>query len=221
MKTFYDVLNISEKVTKEEIDIAYKDLKQRYKSYLSDPFNSSKAEEKLKKIEIAYKVLGNEDNKAQYDRDLANMRNDELMSNLQKNTTTYNDEIRQKEEEERKREEEKRIAEEKLREEALEKEKLKLVQEEIDRQIQEQQKKLEIERKNQKKFQEMREKEYKSYLRKMGVNVKEPLTVKRFFKILFSTIIVLLVVFVVFQIPAVKNAILNNDAVKTVLELFN
>ncbi len=225
MKTFYDVLKINENATADEIVNAYNILKEKYRENLKDPFNSDKAEELLKKLEIAFKVLGNEENRKAYDRDLSNARANELMNNLQKNTDTYNEEVQKKEELKQKEVEEikKKESEQKVDDEELQKEKqakLKFVQNEIEKQIQEQQKQLKIERKNRKKIEENKAQEYRSYLRSIGLNVQEPLTVKRFFKILIATVIVLLVVIFIFQIPVVKNAILNSESLKSFLELF-
>ena len=50
--------------------------------------------EKIKKIGIAFQILSNPEKKASYDKDLANMRNNELMSNLQKNTNSHNEELK-------------------------------------------------------------------------------------------------------------------------------
>ena len=214
MKTFYDVLKINENATADEIVNAYNKLKEKYRENLKDPFNSDKAEELLKRLEIAFKVLGNEENRRAYDRDLSNARANELMNNLQKNTDTYNEEV----EEIKKKESEQKVDDEELQKEKQAK--LKFVQNEIEKQIQEQQKQLKIERKNRKKVEENKAQEYRSYLRSIGLNVQEPLTVKRFFKILIATVIVLLVVIFIFQIPVVKNAILNSESLKSFLELF-
>ena len=151
MKTFYDVLNVSEDASLEEIAISYKELKSKYKSYLSDPFNSQKDEEKIKKLDIAYKILSDSERKASYDKDLANMRTNELMSNLQKNTDTHNEELKKQEEIQKQEDAAKRAEKERLLVEKLEKErqaKLQFVQDEINKQIEEQQKQHEINRQN-------------------------------------------------------------------------
>ena len=147
MKTFYDVLNISEGASVEEIETAYKELKNKYSAYLSDPLNSEKAEEKIKKIGIAYQILSNPEKKASYDKDLANMRANELMSNLQKNTDTHNEELKKQEEIRTQEEALIKAEKEKLLAEKLKKErdeKLKFIQDEINKQIEEQKKQHEI-----------------------------------------------------------------------------
>lgn len=223
MKTFYDLLNVSEEASIEEITVAYNQLKEKYKSYLSDPFNSEKAEEKIKKLDLAYQILGDSERKASYDKDLANMRNNELMSNLQKNTDTHNEKLKQEEENQKKEEEAKKAHEEKLRAERLEKEKqekLKFVQAEIEKQIEHQKKQYEIEQKNRKKLEENKQAEYRQYLRKMGFEVKEPFSIKKLGRTILATIIVLGVVVLIFQIPFIKNMVLENDIIQSVLNLF-
>lgn len=248
MKTFYDVLNVSESASVEDIEIAYKELKNKYSIYLSDPLNSEKAEEKIKKLGIAYQILSNPEKKASYDKDLSNMRANELMNNLQKNTNTYNEELRKQEElkiqqeASIKAEKEKQLAE-KLKKERDEK--LKFIQDEINKQIEEQQKQHEkkvqaanqktqdldtqikehkkqqkLENKIRKKLEEQKMSEYRSYLRKMGVDVKEPFSIKKVIRTIFATIIVLGIVFIILQIPIVKNTILSNEIIQSILNLF-
>ena len=249
MKTFYDVLNISEDASIEEIENAYKELKNKYRVYLSDPFNSEKAEEKIKKLDIAFQILSNPERKISYDKDLANMRNNELMSNLQKNTNSHNEELKKQEELANKEKAEKKAEQEKILLEKLEQErrkKIQFVENEVNKQIEEQQRKHEINRqlaaqkkqeeiakqinefkkqqklenKIKKNLEEQKLSEYRSYLRKMGVDVKEPFSIKKFFKTVLATIIVLGIVFLIFQIPFVKNAILENDAIQGFLNIF-
>lgn len=220
MKTFYDVLNVSEDASIEEINQAYNSLKEKYRAYLLDPFNSAKAEEKIKKLDLAYQVLGNSERKGAYDKDLANMRNNELMSKLQKNTNTHNEKLKQEEENQRKEEEAKKAHEEKLRAEKLEKEKqerLRFVQAEIEKQIQNQKKQYEIEQKNRDKIEKEKQVAVKAYLKKMGVLKESP--IKRFVKTILATIIVLGIVALIFQIPVVKNTILENEFIKSIFNI--
>lgn len=225
MKTFYDVLNVAENATVEEISLAYQELKDKYKN---SSLSLNENDNILKKLDLAYSILSDVEKRNLYDKDLANMRNNELMNNLQKNTSTYNDEIKKQEELQKKNEEEKRLKEEALREQLekqkLEKEKeekIKLVQAQIEKQIENQKKQLDQEQKQRKKLEEAKRAEYKNYLRSMGVNVKEQFTVKQLFRTLISTIIVCGIVIIILQIPFIKNAILNNEVIKSVIDIFN
>lgn len=199
MKTFYDLLNVSENATLEEIEESYKNLKNKYESYLLLPQNKEKAEEYLKKLDIAFKVLSNSETKSSYDKDLVKMRNDELMSNLQKNTSDYNKEVEEKAAQEKAIEEKKKQEEIKAKEEEDRKKKLEYVQSAIEKQIAEQQKQLDIENEQRQKIQQKIEKEYKKYVRK---NKRFSLT-----RTLYAIIVVFVAVFLITRIPFVQNYI--------------
>lgn len=221
MKTFYDVLNISEDASIEDIHKAYNSLKAKYESYLVNPNNSAKAEEKIKKLELAYQVLGNIERKKAYDIDLNNARNNELMNNLQKNTDMHNEKIKKEEENQKKEIEQQKVHEDEMRAEKLEKmrqEKLKFIQAEIEKQIGNQKKQLEEEKKAKKKLEKKKQVAINKYLRKIGAIQESPL--KRFLKTVFATIFVLGIVFLIFQIPFVKNSILGNETIQSILNLF-
>lgn len=225
MKTFYDVLDVAENATLEEINLAYNDLKDKYLISSLDP---ERKQDILKKLNLAYSILSDNQKRSLYDKDLASMRNDEIMSNLQRNTSNHNNEVKKQEDLQKKEEEEKKLKEKILREELekqkLEKEKeekIKFVQAQIENQIEIQKKQLEQEQKQRKKLEEAKRAEYKNYLRSMGVKVKEPFTVKQLFRTLISTIIVVGIVIIILQIPFIKNAILNNDTIKSIIEIFN
>ncbi len=61
---FYDVLGVNKNASAEEIKTAYRELALKYHP---DKNSSKNAEERFKKINEAYAVLGNEDKKKQYD----------------------------------------------------------------------------------------------------------------------------------------------------------
>ena len=68
MDTLYDILEVSRKASKEIIEKAYKTLAKKYHPDLQTTEADKKiAEEKMKKINEAYSVLGNEEKKAEYD----------------------------------------------------------------------------------------------------------------------------------------------------------
>ena len=68
METLYDILEVSRKASKEIIEKAYKTLAKKYHPDLQMTEEDKKiAEEKMKKINEAYSVLGNEEKKAEYD----------------------------------------------------------------------------------------------------------------------------------------------------------
>lgn len=197
MKTFYDVLNVSEDVSIDEITNSYKELKNKYESYLLIPGRKEKAEEMLKKLDVAYKVLGNEETKISYDKDLINMRNNELMNNLQKNTSEYNKKIELKEEERKKAELEmsqKKKAEE---QEALNKKRIEAIQNAIEEQVKQQKKQVELKKQSERKIQKEITKEYKKAVRKYRIN-----GIKKY---VIAIIVVFIIVFVLSKVPFIRN----------------
>lgn len=197
MKTFYDLLKVSEDASYEEITNAYNTQKSKYEAYLLIPMKREQTEEVLKKLEVAYKVLTNEKNREAYDRDLANMRNNELMSNLQKNTSEYNKEVEEREAKQKQEELEKEEARKKQEAEELQKRRLEAVKSAIENQVKEQKKQIDAENKTRKMIQNEIEKEYK----KQVLNSK--------FKIMLKKILVIVGVVVIFflilQLPFVKD----------------
>ena len=70
METLYDVLEVSNKASKEVIEKAYKTLAKRYHPDLQESSNRKSAEEKMKKINDAYSVLSDDAKREEYDRSL-------------------------------------------------------------------------------------------------------------------------------------------------------
>ena len=211
------------KVSIDEIKNAYNELKDKYESYLLIPEKKEKAEKFLSKLEIAYKVLGREETRNSYDKDLVKMRNDELMNNLQRNTVEYNREFEKEnqerlqneieEKEKQKREAEERIIQEKLKQEKLNQEKLKkqkiieennlkqrklkAIQESIEDQVKKQKKQFELEQKSKEILRKTIEKEYKKSVR---ITKFKSLFIK-----IISIIVLLVIVFLISQIPFIKD----------------
>ena len=197
MKTFYDLLKVSEDASIEEIINSYEVLKSKYEAYLHIPVKKQKAEDALKKLEVAYKVLADENNRKNYDNDLTNMRNNELMNNLQKNTSEYNREIEEKEikqKQEKIKQEEQR---KKYGEEMLQKKRLEAVRNAIENQVKQQKKQIEQENKTRKMIQNTIEKEYKKEIR----NSRLKIIGKRILVIIG----ILAIIIILLQLPFVKN----------------
>ena len=57
MKTLYEVLEVSEKASKEVIEKAYKVLVKKYHPDLQDASNKEEADKKMKEINEAYSIL--------------------------------------------------------------------------------------------------------------------------------------------------------------------
>ena len=83
MVTIYDLLEVSENASKEEIEKAYKTLRMRYRisPNLTEKENRDN-EFILKKLKMAYEILISDEKKAKYDKDLAQKRAEDLIKNV-------------------------------------------------------------------------------------------------------------------------------------------
>ena len=73
-KTFYEILEVSENASPEVIEKAYKILVKKYHPDLQPPEEKKHAEDKMKEINEAYDILGDEGKKKKYDDELASER---------------------------------------------------------------------------------------------------------------------------------------------------
>ena len=84
MSNLYEILEVSEKASKEVIDKAYHVLVKKYHPDLQQDEEKKNAEEKMKKINEAYEILGNEGKRKEYDISLAEKRRQEKVLEEQK-----------------------------------------------------------------------------------------------------------------------------------------
>lgn len=75
--TLYEVLEVSENASAEVIEKAYKVLAKKYHPDLQSEANKKSAENKMKKINEAYDVLGNEEKRKEYDKVLEQEREEQ------------------------------------------------------------------------------------------------------------------------------------------------
>lgn len=73
-KTYYEILEVSENASPEVIEKAYKILVKKYHPDLQPPEEKKNAENKMKEINEAYDILGDEEKKKKYDDELASER---------------------------------------------------------------------------------------------------------------------------------------------------
>lgn len=76
-KTLYEVLEVSENASPEIIEKAYKVLAKKYHPDLQNLEDKQNAETKMKQINEAYEILGNEEKRKEYDRQLQQEREEE------------------------------------------------------------------------------------------------------------------------------------------------
>ena len=84
MSNLYEILEVSGKASKEVIDKAYHVLVKKYHPDLQQAEEKKNAEEKMKKINEAYEILGNEGKRKEYDISLAEKRRQEKVLEEQK-----------------------------------------------------------------------------------------------------------------------------------------
>lgn len=200
MSNLYEILEVSQKASKEVIDKAYHVLAKKYHPDLQKDDEKKKAEEKMKQINEAYEILSNEEKRKQYDEELRieieEQKRIEAMKNVQKEQPTLyvsNDNL------------------EKLRQEEIEKQ----------RQMQEQ------EYSNMQKLQnEMKRayaQAYNDYWRSRGYKIKEPWTLKRFIELLKVLAIIAIIIVVIWFFPPTHKLIIDfyegNQIVKTIVDI--
>lgn len=74
MSNLYEILEVSEKASKEVIEKAYRVLAKKYHPDLQVQEEKQNAEKKMKQINEAYDILSNEEKRKEYDRTLAEER---------------------------------------------------------------------------------------------------------------------------------------------------
>ena len=89
MENLYEILQISQKASKEIIEKAYRVLAKKYHPDLQEPDNRAKAEEMMKKINYAYDVLCDDTKRAEYDERLREVEQEEKEQNNQYQNIDY------------------------------------------------------------------------------------------------------------------------------------
>lgn len=203
MSNLYEILEVSEKASKEVIDKAYHVLAKKYHPDLQNGSKKKIAEEKMKKINEAYEILGDIEKRKVYD-----------------------EELKLKREEQKRIEEIQRIQEQQniqntLHDEIDNLERLKK------QEIQRQKNMQEQENSNMQTLQnEMRRayaQAYNDYLRSKGYKIKEPWTLKRVIELLKVLAILAIIITVIWFFPPTHKLIISfyegNEIVKVIIDL--
>ena len=201
--TLYEVLEVSENASQEVIEKAYKVLVKRYHPDLQQESEKKKAEEKIKKINEAYDILGNDEKRKEYDEALKAEREQEAYkyNNVHENEFYQNNVVRNNETIDRENE-------------AYEREKLekKLQREEI---------------RQRKKMQENLNKEYEiaynNYLKSLGYKVKNKWSKENLIDFLIVIGIIIVVLVALWFIPPTHDWMINfyekNPIIKTIIDV--
>lgn len=207
MSNLYEILEVSQKASKEVIDKAYHVLAKKYHPDLQKDDEKKKAEDKMKQINEAYEILSNEEKRKQYDEELRIQREEqkriEEMKNVQQEQNTKKESYIQNDNVE------------------------KLRQEEIEKQIEMQKQMQEQEYSNMQKLQnEMNRayaQAYNDYWRSRGYKIKEPWTLKRFIELLKVLVIIAIIIAIIWFFPPTHKLIVDfyeeNQIIKTIVDI--
>lgn len=202
-KNYYDILQVNRNASPEIIEKAYKTLAKKYHPDLQIEENKKQSEEILKKINEAYEVLSNPEKKQIYDESLDRQTNDNSFSSPKKQPTNNSAHDTQ-------------ISKEELlfrqQQELLQKQQLQHEQELI----------------YQQQLQQARQKAYHDAyiqdLKNRGYRIRYKKSLKDYIRGFVSIIVVILFLFLLWQIPFVKNFFVNlyknNPILQSIINLF-
>lgn len=213
LKTFYDILKVKQNATQEEILDSYYKLEKKYRNN----------DEILKSLQIAKEVLTNVEARKSYDDKLEEIKQNELISNINNNTINYNI---KKQEDEKRKEDRSRILESKNEKNILkQKEQEKLKKQKEQRREEKKYEKIEnkINKEQEKRTNELYEEAYAQYLESLGFKVKRRWTLKRIKKLIISIVFLIIICFVLWNIPIVREKLMNiyekNFIIKMIIDL--
>ena len=225
--TVYDLLEVNENASKDEIEKAYLNLVNEYKveSNQSEEIRNEN-ELILKKLKLAYDILSNDEKRKKYDNDLAQKRAEELI----KNVTIKKEETKEEKLEEVKDDTAKIEIKQPLENDIPEKKNTKYKKVEKKEKYEyedESRPEIELSDVEKKKIKKAAEKElkdnikkaqkaeeeynrayneaYNNYLRKMGYSVKEPWTLKRVKNLLITIVAIILTCILMWLLPPTRN----------------
>lgn len=213
MKTFYDILKVKQNATQEEILNSYYKLEKKY----------SNNNEILKKLQIAKEVLTNSDARNNYDKKLEEIKQNELISNINNNTINYN--IKKCEDEKRIEEKSKQMEIKNKKNILKQKEQEELKRQKEQRKEEKKYEKLEnkINKEQEKKTKELYEEAYADYLESLGFKVERKWTVKRIKRLIILSIALIVICFILWNIPTVREKLIdlynNNFIIKMLIDL--
>lgn len=196
MKTLYEILEVSEKASKEIIEKAYKTLAKKYHPDLQDSSDKPKAEEMMKKINEAYDTLSDETKRSRYDEELAAKRQKEESNKASNNSYSQQQYYQQANSNKQNSGGSNQAKANNEYMNAKMAEEYRKKQEEMQRDMQQQ-------------YQERCQNAYENYLRSLGYRIKYRWTWKRVKELLKTCSIVLVIVLILWFFPPTHNIIMN------------
>lgn len=209
MSNLYEVLEVSEKASKEIIEKAYKVLAKRYHPDLQEEKDKKQAEEKMKQINEAYTILIDDEKRKAYDIELNAKRQEEIQKKMQENTKVNNEITRVEQE-----------VFNDLQNANMKRQKEE--QDKINRKLEEEQKS--NMEKLQADLQRTYSNAYNNYLRSLGYKIKEPWTLKRFIELMKVLIILAVIIIFIWFFPPTHKLIIDfyeqNVVLKFIIDIF-
>ena len=225
MITIYDLLEVEEKASKQDIEKSYFKLVEEYKI---DP-NFSEEENNdneiiLRKLKLAYEILMDDEKRKRYDNDLAKKRAEELIANVVLETpSNENDEINSEnrmedntkkdivfQKDNIKKQEENNIEYEEEYEETTEVELTNSEKQKIKKAAEKEFKQnLKKAQKAEEEYNKAYNEAYNDYLRKMGFSVKEPWTFSRVRNLIVGLFIITFIGFIIWKLPLTRNLLIQ------------
>ena len=209
MSNLYELLEVSEKASKEIIEKAYKVLAKRYHPDLQEEKDKKQAEEKMKQINEAYTILIDDEKRKTYDIELNAKRQEEIQRKMQENTKVNNEITRVEQE-----------AFNDLQNANMKRQKEE--QDKINRKLEEEQKS--NMEKLQADLQRTYSNAYNNYLRSLGYKIKEPWTLKRFIELMKVLIILAVIIIFIWFFPPTHKLIIDfyeqNVVLKFIIDIF-
>lgn len=207
MSNLYEILEVSEKASKEVIDKAYHVLVKKYHPDLQQGEEKQNAEEKMKEINEAYEVLSNEEKRKEYDISLEEQREQEKIVEEQKRKQQINEYEQEKMQEQLENQTYYRNEDQNINRNTDENnnyQNAKKIQKEINRAYAD---------------------AYNNYLRSLGYKVKEPWTFKRFLELLKVLAILTIIILIIWFFPPTHKLLIefyeNNFIIKTIVNVIS
>lgn len=247
MITLYELLEVDEKATKEEIEESYQKLLMEYKI---DPILSADENKEnemiLNKLKMAFDILDDEEKRKKYDRNLSKKRAEDLLKKLPDSkaddSTQAKEDLTEKEENVKSPKLKNNIgsnddssfydndefddfdqkdAEEYVQNVELSKEEKNKVKKAAQREFKENLRKAQmVEEEYQKEY----NKAYNDYLKKMGMKTNEPVTLKKIKNRIIVIFSIIIVCFIAWKIPPIQRKLIgiynDNFIIKSLVDIF-
>lgn len=216
-KTLYDVLEVSEKASKEVIEKAYKVLAKKYHPDLQTEENKSEAESRMKEINEAYNILSDDNARKEYDVELKNAREIERQEELARQQNIY---VNENAETDNLNKQRNKTSQENINDSDL--------QRELQENLRKQQENLRMQQAAYAKQQAEMEKQYNNayynYLKSLGYKVKFKWTWKQYVTLFIVILVLISIGLILWIIPPTHEWMVdlynNNIFIKTIVNIF-